>query len=50
MDNHVLGFGFMLLFIASIWVILLLGAIYRVLKAILLELEAISGKRDRLPE
>jgi hypothetical protein len=49
MDNRVIGLGFMVLFIASIWVILLLWTIYKVLVAILEELRNIS-KMDRTDE
>lgn len=49
MDNRVIGLGFLVLFIASIWVILLLWTIYKVLVAILEELRNIS-KMDRTDE
>jgi hypothetical protein len=48
MDNHGISLGFLALFIASIWVIALLWAIYKVLSAILDELRRISGSDNDL--
>ena len=35
MDNHILALGFGALFLASLWIVILLIAIYRILGAIL---------------
>ncbi|MGD0478577.1 MAG: hypothetical protein ABSA42_00320 [Terracidiphilus sp.] len=49
MDNDAIAFGLIVLFIASIWAILLLWTIYKVLVAILEELRSIS-KTDRMDQ
>jgi hypothetical protein len=42
MESHILGIGFTALFIAAVWIILMLWAIYRALTAILNELRRMN--------
>jgi len=46
MDNQSLAYGFVALFVAAIWIILLLWTIYKVLVSILNELRGMTRLRD----
>jgi len=46
MGTSVIGLGFLLLFLAAIWIILMLWTIYKTLKAILSELQNMNRNTD----
>ena len=46
MDDRAIGIGFMVIFVACIWVIATLWAIYKVLVAILAELRRVNAPDD----